>query len=185
MLIYLAGKPQNHEQFAQYAKYLGEMGPKFGQDLTVLSSWHNDGTVAEALSEWKRLVNHNRSEIAKSFESLVKTGEFSRVSDTQPTAVLEMQLTEMSQKCQHEFENADIVIADISGGAFEAGYGLAKGKLVITFGGDVDSPMFYDDPNVRSFATWTEAVGHLLGPTGRFRHQRRLQQEAARTADTD
>jgi nucleoside 2-deoxyribosyltransferase len=185
MLIYLAGKPQDHELFVEYAKNLRDTSKTIRRDFTILSTWHDDATATEALCELQRIREHNRTHVDSTILSMLETGKVRQLTDLQPTAVLEMQLTEFFRKCQHEFENADIVIADVDGGAFEAGYALAKGKLVITFGGILESPVIHDHPNLRSFATWIQAVAHLAGPIGRHRHQTWLRQETARSADTD
>lgn len=158
MKIYLAGKPEDHKRFNKYAQDLQN------RNLTVVSSWHENGDVASVL-EQKRELDTNR----KGFVAMAFTGATPSAQDRRSVVnpKLEIELDTLLDKVKSEIESADLVIADIEGGSIEAGYALASDKALITLG-PLRSPLsFYYVGEVEAADDWTGVLAIMYAQRDR------------------
>ncbi|HYD16540.1 MAG TPA: hypothetical protein VEB03_00895 [Candidatus Nanoarchaeia archaeon] len=170
MRIYLAGDVRDHEQFKQYA------GDLEGQGHEVASTWHQDGYLADVISRCDELRSA-RTESTMSFMAAVMKGDdppkpnLNRVVNP----LLGPESDEALKKCKDELDSADLVIAFIGAGSFEAGYAIATGKPLITVG-EFDSPFYhYFQSEFDSADGWL----HALSKVSRFRPIRLRGMESA------
>jgi len=170
MVVYLAGKPDDHEVFAQRAKELADNASLFGHSVSIVSMWHNNSNLAEGIATARR-VHKSLTISTEDFmgDRLRAISKPVRISDLELSAAA--RLDEAIDQCLHGLEQADVVIADMNGGAVEAGYGIAKGKRVLTIG-EMNSPLANGiESGVKSFETWAELMAHLISPANRCIYQ--------------
>ncbi|HLY40563.1 MAG TPA: hypothetical protein VKR52_05085 [Terracidiphilus sp.] len=159
MLIYLAGKPEDHEAIQKHANDLINFGRQLGIEVTIMSKWHINGELAEILASSRRIRANVTGES--------KGTEFGNLENDQS-------IEAAANQCRIGIENADFVIADMNGGGIEAGYAIAKGIPLIAVG-DAQSPLAYEaNPEVKTYSTWKQAIAYPIGPIGRRMHQQRL-----------
>lgn len=167
MVVYLAGKPEDHDRFTKYAKDLVETASKRGRTVSIVSKWHSNSNLAEDLTTTRRV----RESLEISTEGLMRDPgraiiKSVRLSDSDVKATT--RLDDTTDECLHRLEQADVIIADMDGGAVEAGYAIAKGKRVLTLG-EINSPLANGiESRVKSFETWIQLMAHLLSPVNRF-----------------
>ncbi len=144
--VYLAGNIREQGKFKEYVGDLERNG------LTVVSTWHRDSQLAEELKENRHVGLGLISSL-----TMMQSNELYREQ-----SVDKFELTDTTQKtlqrCREEIESADLIIAFTDGGSVEAGYALAKGKVLITVG-DLISPLsFALLPEFKATQDWFGAL---------------------------
>ena len=157
MIVYLAGKPEDHERFNEYASDLQSRGIK------VVSTWHKSGALAELLEQWRQWIARTKNS-AKLFLANPKLNSEQAVSSAK--ADFNIELYACLENCKGEIELADCVIADLDGGSMEAGLAIASKKRVITMG-TVRSPfsVVYNE-EAKAVEGWTQVLAKLRSVRG-------------------
>jgi hypothetical protein len=160
VIVYLAGNPNDHETIEQHANELIQLGAKFGRIVSIASKWHKNDEFANDVAEIRRI-----REAADDFiEAFLQDPERRSTGGEGVVGVeLGMRLEAAVDDCIKGLNDAEIVIAEMPGGAIEAGFALAKGKKVITIG-DSPSPLTANSESHRAYNDWIAAMAHILRP---------------------
>src|ERR1035437_7262632 len=125
MIVYLAGKPEDHERFNEYARDLQSRG------VQVVSTWHKSGALADLLEQWRQWIARTNGPAKLALAERETDAGFIASS---AKADFNIELEECLERCKDEIEAAEWVIADLDGGSMEAGIAIATAKRVITMG---------------------------------------------------
>lgn len=125
MIVYLAGKLEDHQRFNEYARDLQSRG------VQVISTWHQSGALSELLEQWRKWKTGMREAVESIFTD---QGFNPELAASSAKADFNTELIECVEKCRDEIQAAEWVIADLDGGSVEVGFALASGKRVITMG---------------------------------------------------
>lgn len=165
MRVYLAGPVEQHELFNRYANELREM------KVAVVSTWHQNGEVAERLGTWRRFLRA-QGENSENLASVLVGSTSGTVQQSMASAValppgFNQSFEEDVEKCKEEFDSADVVLAFLDGGSMEAGYALPSEKKLICVGTITSLLNAFFIQEAPTVATWAEAkwrVAKLLLP---------------------
>lgn len=138
MIIFLAGKPEDHQQINTYAEQLTAAG------VQVISSWHRNDALAK-LAEQSCEQKQAQDKIVSNFLRGAATGQISSLPDSAYRAAGGPPVDEMEsavERFQSEMKSADWVIADLDAASMEAGYAVALRKKIIAIGSS-ESMMFH------------------------------------------
>jgi hypothetical protein len=153
--VYLAGNTEDHEQFRKYAAEIPK--PVF----TVVSTWFADSRVSEALAQWRGKLKAESDAKLNLLADIVTQQAVEKVRLPKEVR-LPSEYTKALNKCIKELDSADIVIAFLDGGSFEAGYALARGGKHLILIGDLKSPLAYPlSDKVKIVEDWIRALAIL------------------------
>lgn len=160
MIVYLAGKPADHEPFNQYAKELTADG------YQVVSTWHRDAGVAQIVAQSQQQQQAN-SHMMAHLQRILETGP-DPDTDENPFDSLVVPVypflgtEEAEDRFRSELKSADYVIADLESSSMEAGYALALGKKVIAIGSSESMMIPFFLGQVKIVNDWPSARAKLF-----------------------
>jgi nucleoside 2-deoxyribosyltransferase len=175
MRIYLAGKPEEHERFNEYATELRNYG------FEVVSRWHENDQIANLVTRFQAMQD-SQDQFVMKFMSIAAgqniAGE--EITDTDRKAVAigpsSFELDDAFRHFKSDLKKADCVVADLSGASIEAGFALALGKKLVVIGCS-DSPLIpfcIDETKVAKDWGDALAIAHNLRAAKLFGRRRAL-----------
>ena len=127
-----------------------------------MSKWQQNGDLAKDLAEYRHVCQNCKQSTREWLESIMRNKE-SEPFDGKLGMNIESgsRLNEAIEESKKGLNLAEVVFADMNGGAVEAGYAIAKGKQLVTVG-EVHSPIASaESDKIFAVDTWDEAGVYL------------------------
>jgi hypothetical protein len=123
-----------------------------------MSKWHQNEDLAKDIAEYRHVRQNCKQSTREWMESIMRNKE-SEPFDGKMGMSIEsgVGLTDAIEEARRTIDLADVIFADMNGGAVEAGYAIAKGKQLVTVG-EVYSPIARaENDQIFAVDTWDEA----------------------------